>query len=130
MDRLIKDQLESLLHDMNTSKRLGRRILNLAGFLSPKEQPEAIREQLSRLSRLVVQQDAFDALLEPVTLLARANTGTTDWQAIQSILASLEAARKSIDDIDDVNYAELIGWLVNLAQIRKIVRIKPMDPSS
>ncbi|QJD58406.1 hypothetical protein HG264_05515 [Pseudomonas sp. gcc21] len=127
MDRLIKEQLESLLHDTTASKRLGRRILNLAGFLSPSEQPEHIREQLSRLSRLVVQQDAFDALLEPVSLMARSTANFTDLQAIQSMIASLEAARKSIESTEDINFAELIGWLVNQAQVRKIIKIKPID---
>lgn len=124
VDRLIKEQLESLLHDTNASKRLGRRILNLAGFLSPGEQPENIREQLNRLSRLVVQQDAFDALLEPVTLLARSSNNLTDLQATQSMVASLESARKCVENMEDINYAELIAWLVNLAQARKIIRVK------
>lgn len=127
MDRLIKEQLESLVQDTATSKRFGRRILNLASFLCPAAPPESIREQLNRLSRLVVLQDAFDALLEPVTHMARSTSNFSDFHAIQSIIASLEQARQSIADIDGINYAELIAWLVNLDQQRKIVRIKAVE---
>lgn len=72
MDRLIKENLEAILQDIAGSKRLGRRLINLAGFLGTTEPPPHIQEQFNRLPRLVVLQDAFDALLEPVTLLSRA----------------------------------------------------------
>ena len=72
MDKAIKESLESLLSEHQPTKRLGRRIVNLAGFLSPHEVPTSIQEQLATLSRLLIQQDAFDALLEPVQGLARA----------------------------------------------------------
>ena len=125
MDRLIKENLEALLQDASHSKRLGRRIINLAGFLSSGEPPATIREQLNRLSRLLIQQDAFDALLEPVTLMSRAGlTDTLDAHAMRAMLASLEEARKQIAALEDINYAQLISWLVNLAVSRKIIRLK------
>ena len=37
MDSLIKENLESLLQETSNTKRLGRRIISLAGFLSPSE---------------------------------------------------------------------------------------------
>ncbi|WP_404440036.1 hypothetical protein [Stutzerimonas chloritidismutans] len=125
MDRIIKELLESLLQESSGTKRTGKRILNLAGFLSSGETPERIRTQLNSLSRLLVQQDAFDAILEPISLLAR--TGLTrplDGEAIAPLSNSLEAIRKEITSIDDVNYAELTAWLVSLAQARKIIRVK------
>lgn len=128
MDRLIKENLEALLQDASHSKRLGRRIINLAGFLSSGEPPATIREQLNRLSRLLIQQDAFDALLEPVTLMARAGlTHLIDVHAIQSMISSLEESRKAISETEDINYAELIAWLVKQAQARKIIRLKTID---
>jgi len=68
MDRLIKENLEAILQDIAGGKRLGRRLINLAGFLAPPH----IQEQFNRLSCLMGLQDAFDARLEPVTLLSRA----------------------------------------------------------
>lgn len=128
MDRLIKENLDSLLQETGNTKRLGRRIINLAGFLSSTETPEHLKEQLSNLSRLLIQQDAFDALLEPVTLMSRAGlTQTLDAHAMRSMLASLEEARKQIAALEDINYAELIAWLVSLAQARKIIRLKNID---
>ena len=125
MDRLIKEYLESVLQETSSTKRLGRRIINLAGFLSPPETPEHLKVQLSGLSRLLIRQDAFDALLEPVTLMSRAGlTHTLDAHAFRLILASLEEARKESATVDDINHAELIAWLVSQAQERKIIRIK------
>ena len=128
MDRLIKEQLESLLHEAGNSKRQGRRIINLAGFLSPAEPPAAIREQLDRLSRLLIQQDAFEAILEPINLLARAGlTQALAPQAIEAMIGSLEQARRAIFEQDAINYAELIAWLVSLAQARKLIRPRHLD---
>ena len=86
MDRLIKENLEAILQDIAGSKRLGRRLINLAGFLGTTEPPPHIQEQFNRLSRLVVLQDAFDALLEPITLLSRAGLSRMlDVQALQAM---------------------------------------------
>lgn len=131
MDRLIKENLEAILQDIAGSKRLGRRLINLAGFLGTTEPPPHIQEQFNRLSRLVVLQDAFDALLEPVTLLSRAGLSRMlDVQALQAMTASLEAARQNIAELGDVNYPELIAWLVAEAQARKIVRMKSPEKGS
>nr|WP_256581415.1 MULTISPECIES: hypothetical protein [unclassified Pseudomonas] len=74
---------------------------------------------------MLIQQDAFDALLEPVTLMSRAGlTDTLDAHAMRAMLASLEEARKQIAALEDINYAQLISWLVNLAVSRKIIRLK------
>ena len=122
MDSLIKENLESLLQETSNTKRLGRRIL------SHSEPPEHLQEQLNNLSRLLIQQDAFDALLEPVTLMSRAGqTHTLDAHAMRAMLASLEEVRKHIAALEDINYAQLISWLVSLAVARKIIRVKTTD---
>jgi hypothetical protein len=54
-------------------------------------------------------------------------THTLDAHAMRSMLASLEEARKQIAALEDINYAELIAWLVGLAQARKIIRLKNID---
>lgn len=125
MDRLIKENLEALLQDASGSKRLGRRIINLAGFLGATEPPARIQAQLNCLSRLLILQDAFDALLEPITLLSRAGMPRMlDAQAMQAMISSLEATRQAIADAGEINYAELIAWLVGQAQARRILRLK------
>ncbi len=128
MDKIIKELLESLLQESSGTKRTGKRILNLAGFLSSDEVPEHIRQQLISLSRFLVQQDAFDAILEPISLLARTGLSRPlDAEAITPLSGSLEAIRKEITSIDDVNYAELTAWLVGLAQARNIIRVKRVN---
>lgn len=125
MDRLIKENLEALLHETAGSKRLGRRIINLAGFLGTAEPPAKIQTQLNELSRLVILQDAFDTLLEPITLLSRADVSRMlDTQALFAMISSLEATRQAIADTGTINYAELITWLVGQAQSRRILRLK------
>jgi len=125
MDQLIKEHLESLLQENSSSKRLGRRIISLAGFLRPSETPDAIRKQLCYLSRLQVRQDAFDAMLDPVmTLMRSSQTANIENPAALALLSSLEEARKGLVSDDEINYSELIGWLVGIAHARKIIRIK------
>lgn len=125
MDQLIKERLESLLQENSSSKRLGRRIISLAGFLRPSETPDAIRKQLSYLSRLQVRQDAFDAMLDPVmTLMRSSQTANTENPAALALLSSLEEARKGLVSDEEINYSELIGWLVEIAHSRKIIRLK------
>lgn len=131
MDRQIKENLESLLLDASSSKRLGRRIINLAGFLGASESPSNIQTQLNCLSRLLILQDAFDALLEPVTLQSRAGLACVlDAQAMRSMIASLEATRLAISEVGEINYAELIAWLVGRAQARRILRVKTQEAGS
>ncbi|MFK1160063.1 hypothetical protein ACIUZH_10320 [Pseudomonas aeruginosa] len=128
MDRLIKENLVSLLQETSNTKRLGRRIVSLAGFLGTIDTPEHLQEQLSNLSRLLIQQDAFDALLEPVTLMSRAGlVNTLDANVMREILASLEEARKQVSVSENINYSQLISWLVGLAVSRKIVRLKSVE---
>ena len=124
MDKAIKESLEALLLEHQPTKRLGRRIVNLAGFLAPQEVP-SIQEQLATLSKLLIQQDAFDALLEPVQGLARAaQLPRLEPGVIGKMLESLEEARKAVCVNAEVNYPLLISWLVGLAEERKIIRIK------
>ncbi len=125
MDKAIKESLEALLLEHQPTKRLGRRIVNLAGFLAPHEVPPSIQEQLATLSKLLIQQDAFDALLEPVQGLARAaQLPRLEPGVIGKMLESLEEARKAVCVNAEVNYPLLISWLVGLAEERKIIRIK------
>lgn len=128
MDRQIKENLEALLQDSSSSKRLGRRIINLAGFLGANEPPTSIQAQLGYLSRLLILQDSFDALLEPVTLQSRSGLPCIlDAQAMHSMIASLEATRQAISEIGEINYSELIAWLVGQAQARRILRVKTQE---
>ena len=111
------------MQDTSSSKRLGRRIISLAGFLNAAQAPESIQQQLGRLSRLLILQDSFDALLEPMTLLSRSGLAhTLDANSLQAMLGSLEQARKQITDIEEINFPLLIGWLVNAAETRNVLR--------
>ena len=47
-----------------------------------------------------------------------------DAQAMQAMISSLEATRQAIADAGEINYAELIAWLVGQAQARRILRLK------
>jgi len=123
MNRLIKENLEALLQDTSSSKRLGRRIISLAGFLDAPQAPEPIQQQLGRLSRLLILQDSFDALLDPMTLLSRSGLAhTLDANALQTMLGSLEQARQQIADIEEINYPLLMSWLVSAAETRNVLR--------
>jgi len=125
MDRLIKENLEYLLQETSNSKRLGRRIISLAGFLDSAQSPEPVQRQLGSLSRLLILQDMFDSLLESLTLMTRANLPHgLDAHASQLTASSVEEARKQIADLEEVNYPLLVSWLVSAAEARKILRTK------
>lgn len=124
MNRLIKESLEQLLQDTYDTRRLGRRIINLAGFLGPNEIPEHIKEQLARLSGLLVQQEAFDALLQPVMTIVRSqHLKGIDSEALTGVLAELGEARRALQLQEQINYSELTAWLVGVAEGKKIIRI-------
>lgn len=92
------------------------------------EPPAKIQSQLNDLSRLLILQDAFDALLEPITQLSRSGMSRMlDDQALGTMVASLEASRQAIVDVGEINYAELISWLVGQAQARRILRLKGQE---
>lgn len=128
MDRLIKENLEYLLQETSNSKRLGRRIISLAGFLDSAQSPEPVQRQLGSLSRLLILQDTFDSLLESLTLMTRANLPHgLDAHAAQLTASSVEEARKQIADLEEVNYPLLVSWLVSAAESRKILRTKKVS---
>lgn len=123
MDRQIKDNLEYLLQETSNSKRMGRRIISLAGFLDSAQSPEPVQRQLGSLSRLLILQDTFDSLLESLTLMSRGNMAH-DALTMQSAASSVEEARKQIAELEEINYPLLVSWLVSAAESRKILRIK------
>lgn len=125
MDRLIKENLEYLLQETSNSKRLGRRIISLAGFLDSAQSPDPVQRQLGSLSRLLVLQELFDSLLESFAHMSRATLPhALDAQAMQMMTNSVEEARKQIAELEDINYPLLVSWLVSAAESRKILRVK------
>lgn len=127
MNRLIKENIEALLQDISTSKRMGRRLINLAGVLSDVETPFYIQEQLNRLSKLIILQDSFDALLALMSQLSRTELSyLVDTQVLKTMMSSLDIACQNISLVDDINYAELTAWVIQLAQKRKIINLKPV----
>ena len=125
MNRLIKESLELLLQDTHDTKRLGRRIINLAGFLGSTEVPEHIKEQLATLSSLLVQQEAFDSLLQPVMAIARSqHLSGMDAAALSGMLTELGETRRTLSLQEGINYSELTAWVVAAAEQRGILRTK------
>lgn len=125
MNRQIKENLESLLEEVHGTKRLGRRIVNLAGYLGSDGIPDQISSQLAALSKLLVQQDAFEALLQPMTINARAqHAPIQDNSILIAVMSGLEEARKQLCAHEQINYSELIAWLVSKAEERKILKTK------
>ena len=133
MDELIADQIEWLLSNYGTSNRLGRQLVTLVGFLGSAGLPENISKQTAALSRLIVQQDAFDSLIHsldtmskrPVSLRAEAKDGEPmASQEPTRLLDQIESVRREISEADAVNYSEIICWIVGQAKEQKIFRQK------
>lgn len=133
MDELISDQIEWLLGNYGTSNRLGRQLVTLVGFLGGGDVPENISRQSAALSKLIVYQDLFDSLIQALNMMSKqpvsprpdAKTGeTVASQEPIRLLEQIEAVRRDIAACDNVNYSELISWIIGQAKEQKIVRSK------
>lgn len=122
------EQLEGLLSDTSHSRRLARRLVVLAGCLAGDPMPEDMRHQLTLLSRLMVLQDMLDPLTESLSRLAY-KTGYASQEPTQSrdaspeftaILGQIEEVRRQMTEIEPVNFAEIIAWIVSLAREQKL----------
>lgn len=134
MDEILSQQIEALLGTQYSTKGLGKNIVTLSGFLADYPLPEDIASQLERLSRLVVLQDQFDALLQSLnqatahTTPSRndAATGTPQpsdqWRG--RILDQIESVRADINATSPINYSDLIAWLAGRARERNILRMR------
>lgn len=131
MDELIKEQLEWLLSSNGMTNRLGRQLVTLVGFLAEGALPEDVERQVGMLSRLLVLQDLFDALVGALNNFShqssyiRSDKGQGE-SALATEMARLldhiEAARRDIAASEPVNYASLIAWVVAQARARKILK--------
>lgn len=130
MNDLLADQIEWLLTNTSNSNRLGKQLITLVGFLADETLPEHISQQVAALSRLVVRQDMFDALVNSLNglsrggLLARpdksvSENGSSDFA---HLVAQIEAARLDVSAIESVNYSELIAWVIFRGRQLKILK--------
>ncbi|HYS87713.1 MAG TPA: hypothetical protein VEN78_22330 [Bradyrhizobium sp.] len=133
MDELIADQIEWLLANNSNTNRLGRQLVMLVGFLADGSLPDEIERHTASLSRLIVHQDIFEALVGALNMLSRqAPLARSDKAAADSVqsaeparlLDQIEAARRDIAACDPVNYAQLIAWIVAQAKARKILKAR------
>lgn len=129
MDDLVIDQLEWLLSCNLQGNRLARHVLVLAGALADTKIPEHISGQLTLLSRQVLLQETFDALVGalnqfPKSLGRIKNESSigaeADVQDLSGLIAQIEDTRRKLLDIESVNYGELIGWIVGQAKQNKL----------
>jgi hypothetical protein len=127
MDDVLTEHLEAVLGESIYSKRIGRRLLVLVGALCEESMPEEILRQTQALSRLVVLQDLFEALMEPINLAARGSRngipnppGT--FPDLAPAFTQIEETRRQIAECEPVNYAQLLAWVMARARERKLVR--------
>lgn len=128
MKEMLMEQLEGLLTDTSHSRRLARRLVVLAGCLAEDPMPEEMRHQLTSLSRLMVLQDILDPLTESLNRLAYKSGYANSEQAqmrdsspeIVAILGQIEEVRRQMAEIDPINFAEIIAWIISLARGQKL----------
>jgi len=127
MDELLTEHLEAVFSESIYTKRMGRRILLLVGALCEEALPDEILRQTTMLSRLVVLQDLFDALMEPVNAVARgswrpAQDRPDTYPDLAPVFAQIEETRRQIAECDTVNYAQLLAWIMARGRERKLLR--------
>lgn len=130
MDDMITDQLEWLVSCNLQGNRLARHLLILSGCLAGEGLPENISRQMAALSRQVLLQDVFDALVSSLNQLGGAAPGRLDRLGsdnfrgadLATLLAQIEDARQQLSACETVNLAELVAWIVAQARDRKLWR--------
>lgn len=128
MKEMLMEQLEGLLTDTSHSRRLARRLVVLAGCLADGPMPEEMQHQLTSLSRLMVLQDILDPLTESLNRMAYKIGYANSEQAqmrdpspeIVAILGQIEEVRRQMAEIDPINFAEIITWIISLARGQKL----------
>lgn len=129
MDELLTDQLEWLLSYNLQGNRLAHQLLIISGCLAGTALPEHISRQMITLSRQVMLQETFDALVNSLNQLAkmvpRAKTEATPTDAlaqneISGLVEQIRDARLQLLALDPINYAELIAWIASQARDQKL----------
>lgn len=90
--------------------------------------PEEMQHQLTSLSRLMVLQDILDPLTESLNRMAYKIGYANSEQAqmrdsspeIVAILGQIEEVRRQMAEIDPINFAEIITWVISLARGQKL----------
>lgn len=130
MDEMLSDQIEWLISCNLQGNRLARHLLILSGCLADDVMPEKISRQMSALSRQVLLQEGFDALVAVLNQFSRIIPGKPENNPINNIrnidltalLAQIEDARQQLAACEPVNYAEIIAWITAQARARKLWR--------
>jgi hypothetical protein len=128
MDDFLIEQIEWLLSGNLNRNRLTRTLLILVGSLGGETPPETITTQMNALSRQLVLQDLFDSLTGLLNTLAQNNPAKhgaviatpTGNPEIAALLVQIEDTRRQISECENVNYAQLIAWVVARAKERKL----------
>lgn len=130
MNDLLADQIEWMLTNTTNSNRMGKQLITLVGFLADEKLPEHISQQVDALSRLVVRQDMFDALVNSLNGLSRGGLPPRPEKASSEqgpsdfahLIAQIEAARLDVSATESVNYSELIAWVVHRGRQIKVLK--------
>ncbi len=129
MDELIIDQLEYLFTGNAQGNRQSRILLILCGALGDEGLPEPIGRQMASLSRQVLLQDIFDALVNALNQFAKqrvqfdraaSDPHSCSTAELVPLIAQIELARIQLSACDIANQAELIAWISNRAKVLKL----------
>lgn len=132
MREIIDEQFDAVLSEGIYGRSSGRRLILLAGLLGTEGLSENIREQLAKLSKLILLRDMFDALLTPINarmkLSASARIGADG--RIESgapddlgpLIKQLDEVRSQMAECMDVNYAEILGWVSSQVMAQRASR--------
>lgn len=137
MDETLTDLIESLLTGSGTGSTslLGRQLITLVGFMADKELPADINEEVTGLSKLLVQQEVLGSLIQSLNINQRSRIASTSERAGVSgleahveqvrLIDQIETVSSSIAACAPVNYARLTAWVVTQAREKKILRSRP-----
>lgn len=131
MKEMISDYVQSILSDVSSDVRSGKRLIALVGILGDAGLPEEITKESLKLSRLIVLKELFNSLVEPISNLSKRKEaliidrqgGNSDVN-FDNLLTQIEETRKLIGEHEAINYPLLISWIVKTAKGRKLLSIR------
>ena len=133
MSDIILDQIDWTVANHGNSNRLARQLISLIGVLADGVLPEDIAHQTRILSRLVVLQHCFDALVEAFTSAGcqiapnkpRQPGEQTESSAIPTtspLDEPIDQVRREIAECDPINFAQLIAWVTGQTRTKELLR--------
>lgn len=126
MKELVNVYIQSVLSDVMSDIRTGKRLIALVGVLGHVGVPDNVQAETLKLGKFIVLRELFNALMEPISSFAKKREMMpTDRQMAPSeinfeqLFQQLNETRKQIAEYEAINYQLILSWVISQAKAQK-----------